>query len=479
MKLKELIAGVTVLAHECDLEQEIAHVVYDSRQAAPGDLFVCIDGTAADGHQFAPMAAEKGASVIVAARRTKAKAPHILVADTRMALALIASNFYGNPTKQLKVIGVTGTNGKSTSTLLIKQILEYGGYRVGLINTIKNMIGDQVLESEYTTPEPLSLFALFRRMADEEVDFVVMEVSSHALAQHRVGGIEFEVGAFTNLTQDHLDFHQTMDNYKKAKGLLFTACRKAVINVDDAAGAYMKQITSAKETLAYAIDTDNSDLTAKDVSFDITGVKFEAVTKNAIARIFVPIPGKFTAYNALCAAGVCIMCGMKLEEIARALRTVTAVDGRIETIPTGRGFTFVIDYAHTPDGLKNILAALRGIARGRVVTVFGCGGDRDRGKRPLMGEIAAADSDFVIVTSDNPRTEDPQEIIADILPGIKKHQTPFYVEPDRVKAIEYAYRHAETDDIILLAGKGHETYQILKNGKSHLDEREVIAALLK
>ncbi len=479
MKISELLKGVRVLDNGCEPEADVRDIAYDSRKVKKGSLFVCIDGTAADGHKFAEAAQKAGALAVVAKRKTDASLPHILVEDTRYALALLCSNFYKNPERRLKLIGVTGTNGKSTATLLIKQMLETKGYKVGLINTIKNMIGDKVLESSYTTPEPLELFRLFRQMADEKVDFAVMEVSSHSLAQHRVGGVRFFIGAFTNLTQDHLDFHGTMENYRDAKAMLMKVCDKAVINVDDPAGAYMKQVCAAKEIRTYAIDTDNSDLTAKDVHFDITGVKFEAVTKHGISRVFVPIPGKFTAYNALTAIGVCLYCGMSLSECAAALKSVRPVDGRIETVPTGRGFTFVIDYAHTPDGLENILNALKGVCKGRVLTVFGCGGDRDRTKRPIMGEIASRLSDFVIVSSDNPRTEDPLSIIEDILPGVKEHDTPFVVEENRESAIKYAFEHAKKDDVILLAGKGHETYQILKEGKIHLDEREVIAKLLK
>ncbi|MBC8535185.1 UDP-N-acetylmuramoyl-L-alanyl-D-glutamate--2,6-diaminopimelate ligase [Feifania hominis] len=477
MKLRELLRGVDVVGTANSLDCEITGVCQDSRKATPGCLFVAVDGVLSDGHKYIPQAMEKGAAAVVVEKPEFAAGNCILVRDSRKAVTQIAANFYSHPAERLKLIGITGTNGKTTTTYIVKHILEQAGHRVGLIGTIQNMIGERVLETEYTTPESIELQALFAEMADAGVEYVVMEVSSHSLAQHRVDGLTFEVGIFTNLTQDHLDFHGTMQEYLKAKAMLFSMSKIGVLNADDPATKEILAITGVK-SYTYSVDTNDGDITAKNISLKNDRIEFEAVARGMIGRVEVAIPGKFTAYNVLASIGCCLCLGLPLADIIGSLKSVTGVKGRVEVVPTGRDFTVLIDYSHTPDSLYNVLQTIRGFAEGRVVTVFGCGGDRDRTKRPKMGKIAADLSDFAVVTSDNPRTEDPHAIIEEILVGLEGTKTPYVVVENRRDAIGYALAHAQTKDVILLAGKGHETYQVLAQGKIHFDEREIVAELL-
>lgn len=472
MKLQDLLKGVAVLESTAAPDTEINEVRYDSRAVRPGDLFVAIRGYATDGHQYIGKALEQGAAAIVC-EEAPAGTPAVVVENARRALAEIAANRFGHPADSMTMLGVTGTNGKTTTTYLVKHMLEDAGHKVGLIGTNQNLIGDEVVETERTTPESYELHALFARMRDAGCTHVIMEVSSHSLVLDRVHGIHFAVGAFTNLTQDHLDFHKTMEEYRKAKALLFTISDKGVINLDDPAAGAM--LADAKcPCLTFSCEKDAADLTAKNLKLHADGVEFVAATKGDLARVKLPIPGHFSAENALTALGIVLQLGMPLADAAKSLATATGVKGRVEVVPTDTDYTVLIDYAHSPDGVENVLRAVRGFAKGRVVALFGCGGDRDRTKRPKMGKIAADLADFCIVTSDNPRTEDPKAIIDDILEGMKGTKTPMQVIVDRPEAIHWALAHAKKDDIIVLMGKGHETYQEVNHVKHHMDEREIV-----
>ena len=479
MKLKELLKDINVLEAGADMELEIPNVVYDSRKVTPGCLFVAISGFASDGNRFIPMAMEKGAAAVVTARKPEWDVPYVLVENDRYALAMIGTNYYGHPAEAMTMIGVTGTNGKTSTTVLLKQVLEKTiGAKVGLIGTMENMVGDEVIPTERTTPESFELQALFARMRDAGCTHVVMEVSSHAITLDRVGGVHFNVAAFTNLTEDHLDFHKTMDAYCAAKAELFTRCDKAVINTDDFYSIYMVE-KSPHDTLTVSL-TGNGDLNGVYPEYHAEGVSFEVVAGlDDRVTVNLPIPGKFTVYNALTVIGIAKQLGISLEDCAKVLAEVHGVRGRIEVVPTpGKDFSVLIDYAHTPDGLENVLSSVKDFCKGRVIGVFGCGGDRDPIKRPIMGEIGVRLSDLAVITSDNPRTEDPNAIIADILKGVDPSMGEYIVEPDRRKAIRYAMDIARKDDIIVLAGKGHETYQEIDHTKIHLDEREEVAAHL-
>ena len=478
MKLRELLHEIRVLECTADLELDIPNVYYDSRKVTEGSLFVAISGFAADGNRFIPMALQKGAAVVVTAKKPEQDIPYVLVENDRLALAMLGINFYGHPVEDMTLIGVTGTNGKTSSTLLLKQVLETClNAKVGLIGTMENLIGHEVIPTERTTPESFELQGLFARMRDAGCTHVVMEVSSHAITLDRVGGVYFDVAAFTNLTEDHLDFHKTMDAYCDAKAELFARCGKAVINVDDNYAHRMlaKAACPTLRTSAY-----DGDLYAKDVYMHAEGVAFTAVCGEETAEVKLPIPGKFTVYNALTVIGIAKQLGISLAQCAKALETARGVKGRIEVVPTPEtDYSVLIDYAHTPDGLENVLTSVKDFCNGRLIAVFGCGGDRDPMKRPIMGEIGVKCADIAIITSDNPRTEDPDAIIEDILKGVKPEYGYYKVVSDRRAAIRYAMDIAEKDDIIVLAGKGHETYQEINGVKYHLDEREEVAAHLE
>lgn len=473
MKLQELLRGVAVKCSTAPQDLEIGEVRYDSRLVGKNDLFVAIRGYATDGHQYIAKAMEQGAAAVIC-EEAPAGVPAIVVENARRALGEIAANRFGHPADAMTVLGVTGTNGKTTTTYLVKHMLECAGHKVGLIGTNQNLIGDEVIETERTTPESYELHALFARMRDAGCTHVIMEVSSHSLVLDRVHGIRFAVGAFTNLTQDHLDFHKTMEEYRKAKALLFTVSDKGVINLDDPAAEAMLQDAQCP-CMTFSCEKDAADLTAKNIQLHADGVSFLANTKGELARVNLPIPGHFSVANALTALGMVLQLGMPLAEAAHALASASGVKGRVEVVPTDTDYTVLIDYAHSPDGVENVLRAVRGFAKGRVVALFGCGGDRDRTKRPKMGKIAADLADFCIVTSDNPRTEEPQAIVDDILEGMKDSKTPMQVIVDRPAAIHWALAHAKKDDIIVLMGKGHETYQEINHVKHHMDEREIVA----
>ena len=474
MKLSELLKNADVKNSFADCE--IVDVTQDSRLVEEGFLFVCIKGNTFDGHSVAKEMLEKGARAVVCERDLGLE-NQIVVSDTREAYSVICANYFSNPAKKLKLIGLTGTNGKTTTTFLIKQILEGAGKRVGLIGTVQNMVCDEVYPAKYTTPDAYELQRLFSLMVKADCEYCVMEVSSQALAQGRVNGLHFEIGAFTNLTQDHLDYHKTWENYFNSKRILFENSSIAVTNADDENGLKIVSGLNCK-VVSYAVNTNNADYVAKNVKFKSNGVEYELVSE-LIGRVNCPIPGRFSVYNSLCAASIALTLGISFEEVLTAISKSNGVKGRIEVVPTDTDYTVIIDYAHSPDGLENIISSLREIAKKRIVTVFGCGGDRDRTKRPIMGKIAAELSDFCVVTSDNPRSENPSKIIEDILEGMKGVSTPYVVVENRREAIKWALENAKKDDIILLAGKGHETYQILPTGTIHFDEREVVADILK
>ena len=479
MKLLELLKDIPVLESNVSMDLEIGQVVYDSRKVTPGCLFVAVTGFAADGNRFIPMALEKGAAVIVTAKKPEQDVPYVLVPSDRQALAMLGCNFYGHPAKRMKMVGVTGTNGKTSVTLLLKHVLEKTlGAKVGLIGTTANMIGEEIIPTERTTPESFELQGLFARMRDAGCTHVVMEVSSHAIALDRVGGVRFDAAGFTNLTEDHLDFHKTMDHYCDTTAELFRRCEKGVINADD---SYAQRFLDAAQcqVLTTAVAGEGG-LKAENLELRADGIDFTAVRNGEKVAVSLGIPGRFTVYNALTVLGLAVSLGISLEKAAAALADAPGVKGRVEVVPTpGTDYTVLIDYAHTPDGLENVLSSVRGFCKGRLISVFGCGGDRDPIKRPIMGRIGADLSDVAVITSDNPRTEDPEAIIRDIIPGADEAGKPCEVVVDRIEAIRHAMTIAQKDDIIVLAGKGHETYQEIMGVKHHMDEREIVAQILE
>ena len=473
-----MISGLRVIGMSADPETRIGGVSYDSRMTQPGDLFVAVRGFEADGHRFIPMAVSRGAAVVLCETPPEDGTPYVQVEDSRLALALVSKAFFQDPASEMTMIGLTGTNGKTTSSYILKHLLESAlDARVGLIGTNGIMIGDEFLPSERTTPESYELQKLFRQMADAGCTHVVMEVSSHSLVLDRVAGIRFQVGVFTNLTQDHLDFHGTMEEYAAAKRKLFSQCERGCVNLDDGWAAYMME-DGRCPFLTFSAGRNDADLTAKDIRLSARGVRFAAVSKDAIALTKLAIPGVFSVHNALGVMAVGLALGLRLEDCAEAMGSAKGVKGRVEPVPTDGDYTVLIDYAHTPDALENVLKTLRPLTTGRLIVLFGCGGDRDRAKRPIMGAIAEANADLCIVTSDNPRTEDPEEIIREILTGMKKKKNSVKVICDRVKAIQWAIDNARAGDVILLAGKGHEDYQIIGQEKHHMDEREIVADIL-
>lgn len=468
--LKDLNLGKTY-------NEEINEIQYDSRKVKNGDVFVAIKGFSVDGHKFIDKAIENGAKVIIGEEDLVIEnALYIKVEDSRKALATLAKNYFDNPQKKMKIIGITGTNGKTTSAFMMKSLLESKGYKVGLIGTICNMIGEKKLKTERTTPESLELYKLFNDMIEENMDYCVMEVSSHSLALDRVYGIEFSTGVFTNLTVDHLDFHKTLENYFNEKKKLFKVSINKVVNIDNEYGIDLKNQYS--EALSYSVDK-NGDLNATNLHISSKGVKFDVAYKDKVEHISINIPGKYNVENALGVIGVALQEGMTLREIADGMKKLKAVPGRCELVSFGENIPFdiIVDYAHTPDGLENIIKTLKELTEGRLITIFGCGGDRDKTKRPIMGRIATELSDIAIVTSDNPRTEEPGAIIKDILSGINSDN--YIVEENRLESIKKGMMMAKEKDVLLIAGKGHEDYQILKDKTIAFDERVIVKELIK
>ncbi|MBQ3404865.1 MAG: UDP-N-acetylmuramoyl-L-alanyl-D-glutamate--2,6-diaminopimelate ligase [Oscillospiraceae bacterium] len=478
MILSKLLEGVEILENTADMDMEISGLCYDSRKAENGSLFVAVRGFQSDGHKFIDNAVKAGAVCVICEEKPEADVPFVIVEDSRRELAVVSANYFGKPAEKLKIVGVTGTNGKTTTTTLLKSMLEQTTKgKIGLIGTNNNLIGDLIIPTEHTTPESYELQELFAGMVKAGCEYVLMEVSSHALYLDRVYGVEFELGVFTNLTQDHLDFHVTMEAYGDAKAKLLSQSRCAIINLDDDWCRGLKEKATCP-VFTYSAKDASADIFASDVELKSDGVEFTACTEGLKADTSVSIPGMFTVYNALAAISAAVKLGSGLAEAAEAIGKCAGVVGRAEVVPTGRDFTVIIDFAHSPDALENILNTIRGFAKKRVITVFGCGGDRDAKKRPIMGDIAARLSDLVVVTTDNPRTEEPDKIIEAILQGIGNSNTGVKVIEDRREAINWAVDEAKSGDVILLAGKGYETYQIIGHEKIHFDEREIVAQAL-
>ena len=478
MKLKDLLKTIRILDARADMELEIGGVSYDSRQTRPGDLFVAVRGFESDGHRFIPQALARGAAAILCETPPEGEIPYVRTDDCRLGLALASREFFGNPAAEMKLIGITGTSGKTTSSYLLKHLLEAKlDAKVGLIGTNGNWIGGEFLHTEHTTPESYELHRLFRQMADAGCTHVVMEVSSHSLTLERVAGITFDVGVFTNLSQDHLDFHKDMADYAAAKRKLFTQCREGWLNADDPWTPFLMEGATCP-CRCFSAQGRDADLTARDLRLSAAGVRFAALWDGKLAMTSLGIPGIFSVYNALSVMAAGLSLGIPLADCADAMSSAKGVKGRMELVPTDGDYTILIDYAHKPDALEKVLKTLRPVTKGRLIALFGCGGDRDHGKRPIMGRIAAELADLCVVTSDNPRTEDPQAIIDDILRGMKNCATAVQVIPDREKAIAWAIDKAGPGDVILLAGKGHEDYQVVGKEKRHMDEREIVASVL-
>lgn len=462
---------------------ECQNLQTDSRQVKPGDLFICLPGHTVDGHDYAEKAVNAGAVALVVERELNLPVPQLLVKDSRFAMAVLADFFFGSPSRKMNMIGVTGTNGKTTTTYLIEKIMSDYGQKTGLIGTIQMRYDGRTYPMSGTTPEALDLQRSLHDMVQTGTTCCVMEVSSHALEQGRVKGTDFRTAVFTNLTQDHLDYHHSMEEYRSAKGLFFARLgnefsaddsrrKYAVINADDASADYFKSVTAA-EVITYGMGED-ADVRASEIKITAQGTSFHVDTFAGSTDIRLRMVGKFNVYNAMAAIAAALVENVPLEEIKRSLETVPGVDGRVEAVDEGQPFAVIVDYAHTPDGLENVLRTVKEFAEGRVITVFGCGGDRDRTKRPLMGKIAAKYSDLVFVTSDNPRTEDPELILKDIEQGLIEESVPtdrYIMIVDRRQAIHEAIEKASPADVVLIAGKGHENYQIIGTTKTDFDDR--------
>lgn len=474
MKLYDLIKGI---ANTNIPDREIVSITDNSNHIEKDCIFVCVKGGSFDGHSKAQEAVNMGAVVVVDHNLDLPN--QIIVQDTREFYGELCCAWFGNPQKKMRFIGVTGTNGKTTMTNVIKHVLTDNGYKVGLIGTIQNEIGDEVLHTDNTTPMAFDLMALLDRMYKSGCDYVVMEVSSFGLVQHRIGAIHFEVAVFTNLTQDHLDYHKTMEDYYQAKKMLFDICDKAIICTDDDYGIRLfNEVTCEK--YSYSIK-HQADFYATDTIIKSNGTQFKYNTSDDSYNISMKMVGSFNVANVTGVITTCIMEGIPFENIKQSVEKCTGVKGRCEVIPTNRNFSVICDYAHTPDAIENILSSVKEYTTGRLICLFGCGGNRDKAKRPLMCKSALKYADKLIITSDNPRNEEPQSIIDDILTGLQgETEVPYDVVVDRIEAIHHAVKIAKAGDIIVLAGKGHEDYQILKdNVHIHLDEREIVADALK
>ena len=477
MRLRELLEGLEVISQTISPDTEITHVCVDSRATQKGSLFVAVPGNRCDGGHYARQAVDRGAVCVVCQSELPPDLPWVKVRDARLALSQLACRWYGHPSRQLTMLGVTGTNGKTTVTYLLRHILQRTGMKTGLIGTVQNIVGEQTLPAQRTTPDALQIQQLLSAMTKNGCSHAVMEVSSHALDQHRAEGIDFAVGIFTNLTEDHLDYHGTMGCYCDAKAKLFQMSRMGVCNADD---PWTERLLAGAScpSVYYGIHNP-AEVWAEDIFLHSRSVDFTVCTARTRTPVHLGVPGRFSVYNALGAIATCGELGIPPEECAAALATFPGVAGRMEVVPTpGKPYTLLIDYAHTPDALENVLKTVRGFAQNRVIAVFGCGGDREREKRPLMGRIAGKLADLTIITSDNPRTEEPMAIIRDILPGIAGAEDKYIVEPDRRGAIALAMGRAAAGDVIVLCGKGHETYQEIGDKTIPMDEREIVRSLL-
>jgi UDP-N-acetylmuramoyl-L-alanyl-D-glutamate--2,6-diaminopimelate ligase len=481
VSLKDTISGVEVTDLIGDTDVFITDICSDSRKVTRGSLFACIRGTRVDGQAFAEDAATRGASVILSEKKTNAPlgTSQIIVADVREALAHISANFFGRPSEHLKVIGVTGTNGKTTTVHCVRSIIEASGHKAGVMGTLGHWLGESFEKDPFTTPEAPEVQRYMRRMLDGGAEYCVMEVSSHAIALRRVDHVAFDVVAFTNLTRDHLDFHADFEAYGKTKmklfgvddrGHFFGGRRKGAVNIGDPTGRQIKRF-SPLPCLTYSVGQDG-DLRAEVTSLRWQGTQMKVTYKGKPRMVETPLRGRINAENALAAYAISLLLKIDEETISTGIAGLASVPGRMEYIE-GQGRQAIVDYAHTPDALRRLLTGVREIRAGRLICVFGCGGDRDRGKRPEMASIAAELADLVIVTSDNPRTEDPLKIIGDILKGMP-HGATYEVMPDRAQAIQRAVSISDEGDVIVIAGKGHEDYQIIGETKTRFDDREVV-----
>ena len=479
MKLRQLAESIGANISSCP-DTEIRELFMDSRQSVQDGLFFCISGSTFDGHRFARQAVEKGACALVVEHPVEGiSVPQLVVQNSRVAMALAAAEFYGHADREMKIIGLTGTKGKTTTSYLVKGILEAFGFKCGLIGTIGSRIGEKLIKSGLTTPDPIDLHKTLRMMADEGADYVVMEVSAHAIALHRLEGMRFSTGCFTNLSQDHLDFFGTMDNYFECKKSFFRSAwlDNAAINADDERSkSILSDIDVPRMTFGIAQDADVS---AHDIEISENGVRFTMrVLQMDEYPVSLKLTGMFNVYNALAAAAVCLNQGLDPAQVAAALQTIKGVPGRAELLDTHTPYKVILDYSHSPDALDNILNTVRTFARGRVIVLFGCGGDRDHKKRPIMGEIAGRLADYSILTSDNPRTEDPFDILRAVESGIRKTKGKYTVIENRREAIRHALETAREGDIVVLAGKGHETYQEINGIRHPFDEKVVVQQLL-
>ncbi len=479
MKLSQLFNDVKTGAPLPDID--VGHICADTRQVSPGAVFFCLNGFTHDGHDYASKALEQGAAAVVAERDLGLGDQQIITPDTHAAYSLCCANLFGNPQRKIKLVGVTGTNGKTTVTHLIRDVLEGFGHKTGLIGTIETDVGGVHFPAKYTTPEPLTFYSLLDQMVQAGCEYAVMEVSSHGLDQKRVAGCRFAIGVFTNLTQDHLDYHKTMEAYYQAKKSLFPLCDHAAVNIDDPYGRrLMDEIAEAGGAAkSFSTRLDAADYTAKSIVMRAGGTSFAFVGSGLIARVKFPVPGEFSVSNAMAAIAACLALGLDLQKIVALLGESRGVPGRFEVLDTKTPFTVIRDYAHSPDAIEKILQALRAVTDKKIMILFGCAGNRDRKKRRLMTEAAARLADFVVLTSDNPRNEDPLQIIEDAKPGLLEHKVPYVIIPDRYEAIKWALKNCAPGDTLLLAGKGHEDYQVLAHGTIHFDEREIVAELLE
>ena len=478
MKLYTLLEGLKTALPD----REISGVTDDTRKIRQDMVFACIKGSKYDGHDAAKAMLEQGAAAVIAEHDLGLGDRQIIVPNTRKAYGDLCAAWYGHPEREMRFVGVTGTNGKTTTATLVKEMLKKAGEKVGLIGTVQYEIGDEILPSPNTTPLTDAYFALLRKMADAGVQTVVMEVSSFGLEQHRIGPTHFDTAVFTNLTQDHLDVHGTMENYYLAKRMLFDICDYAIINGNDDYGKRLFGETEC-EKITYGIKqqaADRFDAMADDIVLRTEGTKFTLHLHGEALPMSMRMTGMFNVSNAVAAIAVGRRLGVPMNVMTELLLDYTGVRGRCEVIPTALDFTVICDYAHTPDALEKTLASLRECTVGRLIAVFGCGGNRDAAKRPKMARAAAQYADFVMVTSDNPRDEDPLAIIQDILAGLTDSGVPYQTEPDRAEAIYHAMKYAKTGDVVVLAGKGHEDYQIIAGGVHlHMDERELVADAAK
>ena len=483
MNLQHLLQHVDIVSTVGDCYREISGIASDHRKVEPGYVFICYEGVTFDGHEFICQAVQNGASAIVGEHPPPKNLPrgptYIQTANGRVALSLVAANWYGNPANRLKLIGITGTNGKTSTAYLIHSIFEAAGLKSAIMGTVGHRYGNVVVPAATTTPDSLTLHGLFSQFVSAGLRYVIMETSSQGLAQHRLAGLKFKTAAFTNLTQDHLDYHKSMDEYLNAKAMLFQQIQRenglAILNADDPASIQIRQVTDAV-IQTYGLDKC-ADLTAQGIESTLKGLTFSAITPLGNIRARLRLMGDYNLYNALAAIGIAQHHGCSIDEIKEGLES-TIVPGRFELVDRGQDFAVVVDYAHTPDGLENLLTAARRITNGRLICVFGCGGDRDRGKRPKMGRISATIADHSVITSDNPRTEDRDRILSDILAGVPDGSS-YDLIPDRRESIGRAIELAKPEDLVAIAGKGHEDYQILGDRTIHFDDREVAAEYLE